>query len=676
MHPEVRQTVFGDCPICGMALEAEKLTTDVNVNPEYTLMLRRFWLALCFTIPVVILDMWGLFRELNSWLQFIFATPVVIYCGKPFFERGWRSIQQKQLNMFTLVAMGIGIAWGYSVFALLKPGNPGLYFESASMITTLVLLGQVLELKARSATGGAIQSLLNLAPETANLVQADGTIKQINLSAIQLGDILQVQPGGQIPVDGEVVSGQSYVDESMLTGEPESIMKTVGDKVISGTLNQTGSFNIRAELVGRDTMLAQIIQMVHAAQRSRAPIQRLADKVSSWFVPAVLGTSLLTFVVWMLSGHESAFSYALSSAVSVLIIACPCALGLATPMSIMVGIGKGAKLGVLIKDAEQLEQMEKVDLLVVDKTGTLTEGKPRIINIVTLDDFCEESLLVLAASIEKQSEHPLANAFLSLAEKNGLTLKEAKDFKAFPGMGVSGVVAKRAVVIGNSQLLKEYSVQSPFLQVEKELNLVGATIVYMILDRQVVALFAVTDPLKDNASSVIGDLHKEGLKICMLTGDSQDAAKVVADKLGIQQTIAGVLPTAKGKSVQKLQSQGFCVAMAGDGINDAPALAAADVGIAMGSGTNVAIANAGITLLKSDLQGLLITRKLSEQTMRNIRQNLFFAFFYNGLGIPLAAGALYPVTGMLLSPVIAALAMALSSVSVILNALRLGKSKI
>lgn len=671
MHPEVRQTTYGDCPICGMALEAEQLTSDAKSNPEYTLMLRRFWLALFFTIPVVILDMWKIFTDFNSWLQFIFATPVVLYCGLPFFARGWKSIKQKQLNMFTLVAMGIGIAWVYSVFAILKSSRLDVYLESASMITTLVLLGQVLELKARSATGGAIQSLLSLAPETANLVQADGTIKKTNLSAVKLGDILQVHPGGQIPVDGEVVSGQSYVDESMLTGEPEAIMKSVGNKVISGTLNQTGSFNIKAELVGRDTMLAQIIQMVHTAQRSKAPIQRLADKVSSWFVPAVLLIALLTFVVWMLSGHQSAFSYALNSAVSVLIIACPCALGLATPMSIMVGIGKGAKLGVLIKDAEQLEQMEKVDLLVVDKTGTLTEGKPRITKIITLDDRSADSLLAIAAAIEKQSEHPLAHAFLALAAEKNLVHKEVRDFKAYPGMGVAGVVAGKQVAIGNLKLLEKYSLENSFLQKQKEHNLLGATIIYMILDKQVVALFAVADPIKESAFAAISELRKEGLDICMLTGDSQEAAQVVADKLSIQQTIAEVLPTAKGKSVHELQKQGFCVAMAGDGINDAPALAEADVGIAMGSGTNVAIANAGITLLKGDLQGLVVTRKLSEQVMRNIRQNLFFAFFYNGLGIPLAAGVFYPVTGMLLSPAVAALAMALSSVSVILNAQRL-----
>lgn len=686
MHPEIQQSKPGDCPICGMSLEPETLSEDTN--SEYMMMKRRFWLAIILTIPVVFIDMSGHFLKrtlaMAPMLQLILATPVVFWCGKPFFERGIKSIITRHLNMFTLIAMGIGIAWGYSVAATLFPklfplsfrhqGSIPIYFESASMITTLVLLGQVLELKARAATGHAIKALLDLKPDTANLVLKNGSIQSISLDEVKLHDILQIRPGEKIPVDGEVIEGRSYVDESMVTGEAQPVIKEKMSQVIEGTLNQTGSFTMKALRVGKDTLLARIIHMVHDAQRSRAPIQRVADVVSGWFVPIVILIAFLSFIGWVVLAHESAFSYGLISAISVLIIACPCVLGLATPMSIMVGIGKGAQHGILIKNAEQLEQMEQINQLVVDKTGTLTEGRPQLTEVIPVDDeWHEDELLQLAASIEKQSEHPIGAAFIAKAHEKNLNLLPIKHFESHTGIGVTANIEGYDIALGKQALVKQLIDNKSAVLTDKvdELTSQGATVIYMMLDKKFVGLFAVSDPIKANAPAAIRALVEQGVDICMLTGDNEKTANAIAHQLGIKKVIAEVLPTDKGHEIQALKQGGQRVAMAGDGINDAPALALADVGIAMGTGSDAAIANAGITLLHGDLGGIVQARKLSQVTMRNIKQNLFFAFFYNALGVPVAAGVLYPFTGVLLNPSVAALAMALSSVSVILNSLRL-----
>ena len=696
MHSQIRQVGPGACPICGMALEPESVTAERQPNGELGDMSRRFWVGLALSVPVVILEMGGHFGGLHSsisqttsdWLQFLLATPVVLWAGWPFFVRGWHSLVTRNLNMFTLIALGTGVAWVYSVVATLFPGlfpaalhvadgAVAVYFEAAAVITVLVLLGQVLELRAREQTGGAIRALLNLAPKSARLLGADGSDEEVELDSIVVGNRLRVRPGERVPVDGEVVDGKSAVDESMVTGESLPVSKTAGSKVIGGTINATGSFVLRAEKVGRDTMLAQIVQMVATAQRSRAPIQRMADQVAGWFVPLVIAVSVLAFIAWMMFGPEPRFSYALIAAVSVLIIACPCALGLATPMSIMVGVGRGAQSGVLIKSAEALERLEKVDTLVVDKTGTLTEGKPKVTAIRTLGVFSENGLLKLAASLERASEHPLGAAIVAAAVEQKLDLASAQDFAAPSGKGVSGSIDGRRVIIGNRRIMSEAGIDSALLDEDAErLRTDGATVVYVAVDGKAAGIVAVADPIKATTASALRALQGAGIHIVMLTGDNATTAKAVAVKLGIADVEAEVLPEDKAKIVARLRGQGRVVAMAGDGVNDAPALAAADVGIAMGTGTDVAIESAGITLLKGDLHGIVRARALSRATMSNIRQNLFFAFAYNAAGIPIAAGALYPVFGWLLSPIIAAGAMALSSVSVVGNALRLNRIEI
>jgi Cu+-exporting ATPase len=619
----------------------------------------------------------------SGWLQFALATPVVLWAGWPFFVRGWRSIVARSLNMFTLIAMGTGVAWVYSVVATLTPGlfpaafrgmggAVAVYFEAAAVITVLVLLGQVLELRARERTGGAIRVLLDLAPKTARRVREGEDDQEIALEAVVVGDRLRVRPGDKVPVDGEIVEGKSSVDESMVTGESMPVGKELGAKVIGGTINQTGSFVMRAEKVGRDTMLAQIVQMVADAQRSRAPIQRLADMVAAWFVPAVMGIAVLAFIGWLAWGPEPALSYAMVAAVAVLIIACPCALGLATPMSIMVGVGRGAGAGVLIKNAEALERFEKVDTLVVDKIGTLTEGKPRVTAVLPANGTTADDLLRLAASLERGSEHPLAGAILAAAQERQLALGEVQDFNAPTGKGVTGNVAGKRVALGNAKLLADLGIDAGALtQRAEELRAEGATVILAAVDGRVAGLLAIADPIKATTPEAIRALKKDGIRIVMLTGDNRMTAKAVAAKLGIDDVQAEILPEDKGRVVKELRDTGRVVAMAGDGVNDAPALAAADVGIAMGTGTDVAMESAGVTLLKGDLQGIVRARRLSKATMRNIRQNLFFAFVYNVAGVPVAAGVLYPVFGILLSPIIAAAAMSLSSVSVVSNALRL-----
>ncbi|ANN96364.1 TPA: copper-translocating P-type ATPase [Legionella pneumophila] len=688
MHPEIRQSAPGHCPLCGMALEPETVTVSEVVSPEYLDMRRRFWIALMLTIPVVILEMGGhglkhfISGNGSSWIQLLLATPVVLWGGWPFFKRGWQSLKTGQLNMFTLIAMGIGVAWIYSMVAVLWPGVfphafrsqegvVAVYFEAAAVITTLVLLGQVLELKAREQTGSAIRALLKLVPESAHRIKEDGSEEEVSLDNVAVGDLLRVRPGEKIPVDGEVQEGRSFVDESMVTGEPIPVAKEASAKVIGATINQTGSFVMKALHVGSDTMLARIVQMVSDAQRSRAPIQRLADTVSGWFVPAVILVAVLSFIVWALLGPQPALSYGLIAAVSVLIIACPCALGLATPMSIMVGVGKGAQSGVLIKNAEALERMEKVNTLVVDKTGTLTEGHPKLTRIVT-DDFVEDNALALAAALEHQSEHPLANAIVHAAKEKGLSLGTVEAFEAPTGKGVVGQVDGHHVAIGNARLMQEHgSDNAPLFEKADELRGKGASVMFMAVDGKTVALLVVEDPIKSSTPETILELQQSGIEIVMLTGDSKKTAEAVAGTLGIKKVVAEIMPEDKSRIVSELKDKGLIVAMAGDGVNDAPALAKADIGIAMGTGTDVAIESAGVTLLHGDLRGIAKARRLSENTMSNIRQNLFFAFIYNVLGVPLAAGVLYPLTGLLLSPMIAAAAMALSSVSVIINALRL-----
>jgi P-type Cu+ transporter len=694
MHLEVRQVGPGSCPICGMALEPELATAEAGPNPELADMSRRFWIGLALALPVFALEMGGhlvglhmlLAQQTNHALQFAFATPVVLWAGWPFFVRGWQSLQTRNLNMFTLVAMGTGVAWAYSTLATIAPGvfpaafrahdgSVAVYFEAAAVITVLVLLGQVLELRAREQTSGAIRALLDLAPKTARRIGEDGGEEEIPLDAVAVGDRLRVRPGEKVPVDGEVIEGRSAVDESLVTGESMPVMKEAGAKAIAGSLNTTGSFVMRAQKVGRETMLAQIVQMVANAQRSRAPIQRLADQVSGWFVPAVVVIAALAFVAWSIFGPEPRFAFGLVAAVAVLIIACPCALGLATPMSIMVGVGRGAQLGVLIKNAEALERLEKVDTLVIDKTGTLTEGKPKVVEIVTVDGVDESEALRLAASVEQASEHPLARAVVDAAAARGLVPGRVLGFDQPTGKGVIGVVERRRIAIGNAGFLRELGIAADTLEGQAErLRREGATAIFLALDGRVTAVIAIADPVKAGAPDALDALRKEGIRVVMLTGDNRTTAEAVARKLGIDEVEAEVLPEQKGALVEKLRREGRVVAMAGDGVNDAPALAAADVGIAMGTGTDVAMESAGVTLLRGDLGGIVRARRLSQVAMRNIRQNLFFAFVYNSAGVPVAAGVLYPFFGILLSPIIAAAAMALSSVSVVGNALRLRRA--
>jgi Cu+-exporting ATPase len=691
MHPEVRQIGPGSCPICGMALEPELATAEAGPNPELVDMTRRFWIGLALTLPVVALEMGGhltgldmmLGQRLGNLVQLLFATPVVLWAGWSFFVRGWQSLRTRNLNMFTLIAMGTGVAWLYSLVATLAPaifppafrgpeGAVDVYFEAAAVITVLVLLGQVLELRARERTSGAIRALLDLAPKTARRVRNDGIEEEVALDSVTVGDRMRVRPGEKVPVDGEVIEGRSSFDESMVTGESMPVTKEPGAKLIAGTLNKSGSVVMRAEKVGRDTLLAQIVQMVANAQRSRAPIQRLADRVSAWFVPTVIAIALLAFAAWSTFGPEPRFAFGLVAAVAVLIIACPCALGLATPMSIMVGVGRGAQTGVLIRDAAALEQMEKVDTLVVDKTGTLTEGRPKLTDIVPANDRTEGEVLRLAASIERASEHPLAAAIVEAAAERGIALAPVEEFDSPTGKGVVGLVEKRRIVVGNARFLGELGLDSASLEGEAEkLRQNGATAIFVGIDGKAAGVLAIADPIKQTTSAAVKALAAEGVQVIMLTGDNRTTADAVARRLDIDEVEAEVLPDQKSAVVEKLRDKGRIVAMAGDGVNDAPALATADVGIAMGTGTDVAMESAGITLLAGDLTGLLRARRLSEATMRNIRQNLFFAFVYNAVGVPIAAGVLYPVFGILLSPVLAAAAMALSSVSVIANALRL-----
>jgi len=697
MHPEVQQAGPGSCPKCGMALEPLTVAAEEDTS-ELDDMRRRFWVSSTLAIPVFIAAMaaefWPEFMadiiqpRYRQWFELTLATPVVLWGGWPFFVRGWQSVRTMNLNMFTLIGLGVGVAWSFSIVGVLFPGifpdsvrnEMGVvpvYFEAAAVITTLVLLGQVLELSARSSTNAAIKALLGLAPNTARIVRTDGSEEDISLEQVHPGDILRVRPGEKIPVDGTVQDGESNVDESMVTGEAIPVGKAAGDKLIGATVNGTGSMLMRAERVGADTLLAQIVKMVADAQRSRAPIQKLVDVVSGYFVPAVVVIAMITFVVWSVWGPEPALAYAVINAVAVLIIACPCALGLATPMSIMVGTGKGAMLGVLIKNAEALEVMRKVDTLVVDKTGTLTEGKPSLASVMAGDGFTEEELLQLAASLERGSEHPLAEAIVRGAQERGSNLQPVDDFASVTGKGVTGRVDGRTVALGNLGLLQSLDIDAHDLPTLAEAGRSeGQTVMFVAIDGKAAGLIGVADPIKESTPEAIADLHAEGVRVVMLTGDSRTTARAVASKLDIDQVEAEVLPDQKAEIVKKLQAEGSIVAMAGDGINDAPALAQSHVGIAMGTGTDVAMESAGVTLVKGDLRGIVRARRLSRATMRNIRQNLFFAFIYNGLGVPVAAGVLYPVFGLLLSPIIAAAAMSFSSVSVIANALRLRNVRI
>jgi Cu+-exporting ATPase len=695
MHPEIRQVGPGSCPICGMALEPLLATADSGPNPELIDMTRRFWIALALTLPVVALDMGqhllGLDlvpRRTANWIQLAIATPVVLWAGWPFFTRAWQSVVSGNLNMFTLIAMGTGVAWLYSIVATVSPGifpdafrdhhgAVGVYFEAAAVITVLVLLGQVLELRAREHSSGALKALLNLAPKTARRVSPDGREAEVPLDSILVGEFLRVRPGEKVPVDGEVLEGRSTLDESMVTGESMPVTKDKGEKLIGGTINQSGSLVMRAEKVGRDTLLARIVQMVAEAQRTAAPIQRLADRVSAWFVPLVIAIAVFAFIVWALVGPEPRFAYGLVAAVTVLIIACPCALGLATPMSIMVGVGRGAELGVLIKNAAALERMEKVDTLVVDKTGTLTEGKPAVTAIVPAPGQDQRELLRLAASIERASEHPLGAAIVAAAASRGITLANVSNFDSPTGKGVVGKVDGRQVALGSTSFLGELGIHVGTLNADAEkLRSDGATAIFVGIDGRPAGILAIADPIKSTTRSALAALAGDGIRILMLTGDNRTTAEAVGRELGIDEVRAEVLPDQKSAVVEELRRQGRVVAMAGDGVNDAPALAAADVGIAMGTGTDVAIESAGITLVKGDLSGIVRARRLSVATMRNIRQNLFFAFVYNAAGVPIAAGLLYPFFGILLSPVIGAAAMAASSVSVVANALRLRRESV
>jgi Cu+-exporting ATPase len=698
MHPEVRQDHPGACPICGMALEPLTVTAEAEQNPELNDMTRRFWVCLVLTIPAVFLAMGGLIPGVSMealvphgagmWLELALATPVVLWGGWPFFVRGWRSLVTWKLNMFTLIGLGVGVAYLYSLVATLLPGifpvsfrsatgQVAVYFEAAAVIVTLVLLGQVMELRARSSTNAAIKALLGLAPKTARRVSADGGEADVPLEQVQIGDRLRVRPGEKVPVDGVVVEGRSSVDEAMITGEPIPVEKGTGDKVIGATVNGTGSLVIEAQRVGSDTLLAQIVQMVAEASRSRAPIQNLVDVVAGYFVPVVVGAAVITFVVWSQWGPQPAMAYALINAVAVLIIACPCALGLATPMSIMVASGKGASMGVLFKSAEAIQTLRQVDTLIVDKTGTLTEGRPRLQDVVAEAGFDEDQVLRLAATLERGSEHPLAAAIVQGAEARGVQLAQYTDFESVTGKGVQGRIGEQAVALGNRALMDALGVSVETLAERAEaLRAEGKTAMFIAVDGKPAGLVAVADPIKETTLEAIRALHAEGIRIVMLTGDSLTTAQAVAGKLGIDEVLAEVLPGQKAQKVKALQAEGRFVAMAGDGINDAPALAQAQVGIAMGTGTDVAMESAGVTLVKGDLRGIVRARKLSRATMANIKQNLFFAFVYNSLGVPIAAGVLYPFFGILLSPIIAAAAMSFSSVSVVGNALRLRRATV
>lgn len=697
MHPQIRQLVPGNCPICGMSLEPLEVNVqgDEESNSEYTMMKRRFLWSAVLSIPLLFITMGGRHLISNSslnqslkWIELLISTPVVLWGGWPFFERFWSSIKNKSLNMFTLIGLGTGVAYLYSLVAVLAPeifpasfidpmtGEIGLYFEAAAVIVTLILLGQVLELKARGQTSAAIKSLLGLAPKTAKRIKPNGEEEDIPLEHVKINDLLRVKPGEKIPVDGEVVSGNSSVDESMVSGEPVPVEKGPGTKVIGATINATGSFIFRAEKVGKDTVLAQIIKMVSDAQRSRAPIQKLADVVSGYFVPIVILIAIITLIVWSTFGPEPKFAHAIVNAVAVLIIACPCALGLATPMSIMVATGKGASMGVLFKNAEAIEQLRKVDTLVVDKTGTLTLGKPKLVTVKSLGDLDERMLLSLSASLENASEHPLALAIVNGAKEKNITLSGVSDFNSITGKGIFATVEKKKVIIGNQALMDHFKI--PAHNHEKELNDLrrdGQTVMLVAVDNQLAGFIGVADPIKETTQQAIRSLQNLGIKVVMITGDNAKTAEAVAKKVGVDAYFADVLPQKKSEIIKSMQMEGKFVAMAGDGINDAPALAQAQVGIAMGTGTDVAMNSAGVTLIKGDLLGIVRARSISEATIKNIKQNLFFAFIYNVLGVPVAAGILYPFSGLLLNPMIAAAAMSLSSVSVIVNSLRLKTTK-
>jgi len=697
MHPEIIRDEPGSCPKCGMALEPMTVTINEEENPELIDMTRRFWVSAVISVPLVILAMgefvglsfeWLASPRVLSWIELVLATPVVLWGGWPFFVRGWQSVVSRNLNMFTLIALGTGVAWIYSSVATAMPdifpgsfrdadGEVAIYFEAAAVIITLVLLGQVMELRARNRTGAAIKALLGLAPKTALRIDDDGTETEVPLELVMVGDRLRVRPGEKIPVDGSVIDGNSSVDESMLTGEPIPVEKLAGDKVIGATINGTGSLVIEADRVGADTMLSQIVQMVANAQRSRAPIQKLADVVAGYFVPAVVLVAIVTFIVWAAVGPEPAMAFAIINAVAVLIIACPCALGLATPMSIMTATGKGASMGVLFKDAEAIEVMRKIDTLVVDKTGTLTEGKPRLAQVEAAPGMDDTELLRLAATLERGSEHPLAAAIVDGARERKIDLRKVENFDSVTGKGVIGEIDGKSVALGNAGLLESLGVDpGKFAQRSEASRAEGQTVMYVAVDNTMAGTIGVADPVKETTPQAIEALHAENVRIVMLTGDSETTARAVAARLGLDEVIAGVLPDQKAETVKRLQAEGRIVGMAGDGINDAPALAQAEVGIAMGTGTDVAMESAGVTLVKGDLRGLVRARHLSRATMTNIRQNLFFAFVYNGVGVPIAAGVLYPWFGILLSPIIAAAAMSFSSFSVIANALRLNRAKL
>jgi len=693
MHPEIVSDQPGSCPICGMALEPTTVALTDEENPELIDMRRRFWVSVTLAVPVFLLGMSDLLPGISlprglSWIQLILTSPVVLWCGWPFFVRAWQSIVNRYLNMFTLIGLGVGVAYIFSVVATIAPGifpqsfrahggGVPVYFESAAVITSLVLFGQVLELKARSKTGAAIKALLGLAPTTARRVRHDGTEEDVALSVVRQKDLLRVRPGEKIPVDGVVLEGHSSIDESMVTGEPIPVEKTESDQVIGGTINESGTFIMRAERVGSETLLAQIVQMVTEAQRSRAPIQRLADLVAAYFVPIVIAISFATFIVWNLIGPEPRLAYALVNAVAVLIIACPCALGLATPMSIMVATGKAAQSGLLFRNAEAIETMRKVDTLIVDKTGTLTEGKPKLARVIRFDSFGDDEILQLSASLERGSEHPLGSAIVAAAQEKNLSLTNPASFESFTGKGVSGEVGGRRVSLGNLGFMIDLGVEASVAsQQAEQLREQGQTVMFVVVDEALVGLLCVEDPLKQSAAEAIEQLRREGIHIVMLTGDSRTTAQALATQLHIDRVVAEVLPAQKADTVKQLQTEGRVVAMAGDGINDAPALAQADVGIAMGTGTDVAMKSADLTLVKGDLRGIVRARVLSRETMKNIKQNLFFAFVYNSVGVPIAAGILYPVFGILLSPMFAAAAMSFSSVSVITNALRLRRAKV
>jgi Cu+-exporting ATPase len=695
MHPEIRRDRPGSCPICGMGLEPLEPTLEEGPNPELIDMTRRFWVSAAFTIPLFILSMgteffgWGLLpMRTSTWVQLALASPVVLWGGWPFFERFWASLKTRNLNMFTLIGLGVGVAYGYSIIATLAPhafpeslrtmgGLVPVYYEAAAVITTLVLLGQVLELRARSATGRAIRALLGLAPKTARRLNEDGGEEDIPLEHVHVGNVLRIRPGEKVPVDGVVTEGRSSVDESMISGEPVPVEKNPGDRVTGATVNGTGSLLMRAERVGRDTVLSQIVRMVADAQRSRAPIQALADKVSAWFVPAVVIVAVLAFFVWSFVGPEPRLAHALVNGVAVLIIACPCALGLATPMSIMVGTGRGATAGVLVKNAEALELMEKVDTLVVDKTGTLTLGKPKLVAVKPVNGFSEEDVLRLAAALERGSEHPLAAAIVEGAGDRSITIPESTNFASVTGKGVTGTVDGRTVALGNKALLQDFGIATDPLEAPADTHRAdGEGVMFAGIDGQLAGLIVVADPIKDSAVAAVANLRREGIHVVMMTGDNGRTGAAVARRVGIDEVIAEVLPEEKQAKVEQLRREGRRVAMAGDGINDAPALAAADVGIAMGTGTDVAMESAAVTLVKGDLGGIVRARRLSRATMRNIRENLFFSFVFNAAGVPIAAGVLYPWFGILLSPIIAGAAMAFSSVAVIGNSLRLRTARL